>query len=379
MLKNSKVIGTAFFILVLAIIFAIVGKFQYKDVGKIFSPSFFNLFFLVLLVQAVTQISKIKKFHSKVLALIDSISGDLRYSLLIPPMIFGLLPMPAGAMITAEISRSAGEELKIHPKWVFFFNYWFRHVCEFSWPLYGALIIAAGLANIQVTNFIYKTLIYLFIALLIGLLILFTKFRKNHIENERNNDKNKILRNLVSATWPIILIILMLLLKLDLKYSLLLVIAILVITEKVSSKEILNITKHIITSEITIIIISVLIFKGVAENTPILTNFANFLTKHNVPVIILVMLLPMIMAFLTGITSLGIGSTAPILGIFFTMHPYYPYLAYISAITGVLLSPFHLCLISTKEYYKISFKEVYSTITLPILAIQGLAIVLTLL
>jgi integral membrane protein (TIGR00529 family) len=374
MLKNRRLLSTTLFIFGLALTFALFGHFKFSDTPKIFNYTFFNLLILVILVQAITSTFKVKNFHLKVLKLISSLSGDIRYSLLVPPIIFGLLPMPAGAMLTADLSRKAGEELKAERKWVFFFNYWFRHVCEFSWPLYGALIIAAGLANIPVKDFLVSTLPYMGLALLIGLFFLFTRVKGNGNGEKVKAKGSEIIRYLISALWPVILIITLTFMKVDMKITLLVVLLLLFLFERVGFKEIIYTVKNSMISEITLIVLVVLIFKGVVENTSILSSFANFLSRHNVPAIVPVIILPMIMAFLTGITSAGIGATAPILSILFAQNPAFPYVAYISAIAGVLLSPFHLCLITTKEYYKISFKDVYSTILLPVGVIETIAI-----
>jgi hypothetical protein len=379
MLKSSKIVGTTFFIFTLAIIFSVLGKFQVSSIPKLFDYSFFNLLTLVILVQAVTQTFKVNQYDKKVLKLVSSISGDIRYSMVVPPIIFGLLPMPAGAMLTAELTRTAGESLGARKKWIFFFNYWFRHVCEFSWPLYGALILAAGIAGIPLKNFILATLLYFTIAVIIGLVLIFVKVKPNGNKERIKIQPKEILLNLLSALTPVILIIVMIFLKIDLKYSLLIVLALLFLLEKTRLSDILKTLKLSVFSDITLIVLVVLLFKGIVENTDTLNAFARFLTSHKVPQIIPVIILPMIMAFLTGITSAGIGSTAPILQGLFALNPAFPYLAYISAITGVLISPFHLCFITTKEYFKVSFKEVYATITVPILLIQLVAILKALL
>jgi len=366
--KTSKIVNITIFVFILTIIFAILGTFQIRDLKKIFDYNFFNLLILVILVQAITHTFKMSHYDRKVLELISSISGDIRYSMIIPPIFFGLLPMPAGAMLTADLSRTAGENLKTPKKWVFFFNYWFRHVCEFSWPLYSALILAAGISNIPIKKFVSGMLLYFIIALVIGIILLLLKVKPNN--NERIKiPAGELFRNLISTLWPVVLIILLMLLKIDLKYCLAIVLILLFITEKSNFSNILKTLKLSIISEISLIVFMVLIFKGVVENSNTLNMFADFLTTHNVPQIIPVIILPMAMAFLTGLTSAGIGSTGPILQGLFVANPYFPYLAYVSAIAGVLISPFHLCLVTTKEYFKASFRDVYSTILLPTLVV----------
>lgn len=379
MLRNRKIFLTALFILGLAIFFGIIGSFQILLLPKVFDKNFWDLFILVILVQAVTQTFKVNHYDTKVLKLVTSISRDLRSTLVIPPLIFGLLPMPAGAMLTADLTQKAGENLSVHKKWLFFFNYWFRHVCEFSWPLYGALILSAGIAGIPVKDFLLTTFLYMIVAFLGGLIFLVTKVKKIKNGERVHLSFMGLIKKSIETLWPVLLLIVLILFKTEMKLAVLLTLLLLFLVEKAGGKAILTTLKNSVFSDITLIVFVVLIFKGIVERTNTLALFANLLTKHKVPTIVPVVLLPMLMAFLTGITSAGIGSTAPILKGLFALNPYFPYLAYVSAICGVLISPFHLCFITTKEYYKINFVEAYSTILAPITLVMGIAILKTVL
>ncbi|MEO0246894.1 MAG: DUF401 family protein [candidate division WOR-3 bacterium] len=377
MLKNRKILLTALFIAFLAVFLGLIGNFKLKLLPKVFDKNFWDLFILVILVQAVTQTFKVNHYDTKVLKLVTSISKDLRSTLVIPPLIFGLLPMPAGAMLTADLTQKAGENLRVPKKWLFFFNYWFRHVCEFSWPLYGALILSAGIAGIPVKDFLLTTFLYLIIAFISGLIFLLTKVKKIKNGDRIQLSFTGLIVKAFETLWPVILLIFLILLKTEMKLAVLLTLLLLFLLEKTEARAIWTTFRNSVVSDITLIVFVVLIFKGIVERTNTLSLFANLLAKHGVPTIVPVVMLPMIMAFLTGITSAGIGSTAPILKGLFSLNPYFPYLAYVSAICGVLISPFHLCFITTKEYYKINFAEAYSTILVPIMLIMGIAVLKT--
>ncbi len=377
MLKDRKILLTALFIAVLAVFLGLIGNFKLKLLPKVFDKNFWDLFILVILVQAVTQTFKVNHYDTKVLKFVTSISKDLRSTLVIPPLIFGLLPMPAGAMLTADLTQKAGENLRVPKKWLFFFNYWFRHVCEFSWPLYGALILSAGIAGIPVKDFLLTTFLYLIIAFTSGLIFLLTKVKKIKNGDRIQLSFTGLIVKAFETLWPVILLIILILLKTEMKLAVLLTLLLLFLVEKTEARAIWTTFRNSVVSDITLIVFVVLIFKGIVERTNTLSLFANLLAKHGVPTIVPVVMLPMIMAFLTGITSAGIGSTAPILKGLFSLNPYFPYLAYVSAICGVLISPFHLCFITTKEYYKINFAEAYSTILVPIMLVMGIAVLKT--
>jgi len=51
-------------------------------------------------------------------------------------------------------------------------------------------------------------------------------------------------------------------------------------------------------------------------------------------------------------------------------------LAYVGGFTGVLLSPIHLCLIVTIQYFKANFKKIYRILLLPVAFVVLIAMVI---
>ena len=78
------------------------------------------------------------------------------------------------------------------------------------------------------------------------------------------------------------------------------------------------------------------------------------------PLLLLMIGLPMAMSLFTGLAVLSIGTTFPLLLPLSPVSPaVFASILYVSAYTGYLASPLHLCLILTKEYFKCSLYEVY--------------------
>lgn len=65
------------------------------------------------------------------------------------PVLIGLLPMPGGAVFSAPMINAVAKNLHVPEEDKSLINYWFRHTAEMSWPLFPALIMAAGLAGIS--------------------------------------------------------------------------------------------------------------------------------------------------------------------------------------------------------------------------------------
>ena len=70
------------------------------------------------------------------------------------PAIFGTLPMPGGALISAPIIDNEAEELGLTPEKKTFVNLWFRHLSLFVIPLSSSLILASKFANVSIYNLI---------------------------------------------------------------------------------------------------------------------------------------------------------------------------------------------------------------------------------
>jgi hypothetical protein len=84
------------------------------------------------------------------------------------------------------------------------------------------------------------------------------------------------------------------------------------------------------------------------------------------------MLVPLLVGVMTGVTIAPIGIGFPILIPLLQAHPdflYYMMLAFAGGICGVLLSPLHLCLVLTKEYFRADWGGVYRLIWFPVASI----------
>ena len=73
------------------------------------------------------------------------------------PMLIGLLPMPGGAVFSAPLIEAVARDMPIPEVDKSLVNYWFRHTAEMAWPLFPAVILAAGIAGIPTPSLILYT------------------------------------------------------------------------------------------------------------------------------------------------------------------------------------------------------------------------------
>jgi hypothetical protein len=119
-------------------------------------------------------------------------------------------------------------------------------------------------------------------------------------------------------------------------------------------------------------VIAILIFKGMLEDSHAIEAISLEFTELSVPLILITVVLPFIVGGITGITIAFVGSAFPIIvplvyssgeGSFILA---YVMLALISGFVGVLLSPLHLYLVLSNQYFGAAVGRVYSILSCPV-------------
>ena len=118
-------------------------------------------------------------------------------------------------------------------------------------------------------------------------------------------------------------------------------------------------------------IFSILVFKGMLEDSNAVAAITGELTYLKIPLVLIVAILPFLVGLITGITIAFVGSAFPILIPLIASldagSNIYPYLmlAVVCGFSGVLLSPVHLCLILSNQYFEVSMEAVYKYLWKP--------------
>jgi len=113
------------------------------------------------------------------------------------------------------------------------------------------------------------------------------------------------------------------------------------------------------------VVVSILIFKGILEDSNAVSLISNDLIKLKIPILLVSVLLPLFVGLITGLTIAVMGISLPILiplvhsiGDGSMMLPYVM-VVMVCGFAGVLLSPLHLCLILSNEYFNVGMGSVY--------------------
>ncbi|MCJ7704024.1 MAG: DUF401 family protein, partial [Desulfobacterales bacterium] len=297
---------------------------------------------------------------------------DIRLVIALLPAIIGLMPIMGGALVSAPMVVEGSDELKLTPERRTFINYWFRHLWEYVLPTYPALVLAASLIGIPIRKLCWLNLPLTPAAILSGVIVGYWGVSKSTKAYENLSERTAIwilLKNLAPLVFALILVVGF---KVELVFAFGITIAGMILFFRIGRQNILKGFKESIGVELLLTVAFVTGFKKVLESSQAIPAVSEALSSLGIPLWLVAMLIPLLVGVMTGVTIAPIGIGFPILIPLLQTHPdflYYMMLAFAGGICGVLLSPLHLCLVLTKEYFRADWRGVYRLIWFPVASI----------
>jgi len=343
-----------------------------------------ELFLIIVLVQYVGAVQKSRRMYDRLIDSLNTMIRDKRLVAMVSPAIIGFLPMPGGALLSAPLVQVSTDKMRLKPAFNAFLNFWFRHDWELIWPLYAGLLLFQNMSRIPMRRIILFQLPFSLLHIAMGLVVSFLYFRRHGIRREHPGPSNGLhatLRDFFAGTWPILAVILLFfvklppLLPLPLHLALLLVAAILSIWKKVGVKEIGAIVFGKTTVRSLLVIAAVIIFQRVLQVSSAFDALKTMDISLGL-VVFFIFLVSFTVAFLTGVNTAYIAIAFPVLLPLIQHLPNYFYLSlyiYVIGYAGILVSPLHLCLVLTNEYFEAPLLEVYRYMAIPILLMMTIA------
>ena len=327
-----------------------------------------SLFGIIILVLYLGNLLQLKGNFKKMVDSFKNLIPEPRLILALPSSFIGLLPMIGGALMSAPIVEEAGQRWKLTPAWKTFLNYWFRHIWEYSWPLYVNMILASAILQIPIKRIATVQFPFTVLAAILGLIILFKHVHR--LPDEKTGGKFlKSLLNLILSIWPIFLVIMLIFVF---KFSMLLALAatafLTQIFFRMDFRERSRILWQSISLKTIFLIASVMVFKRILEVSGALESVTGVFQSEGISAYLLLFAVPFFLGLLTGVNHAYVGISFPILlPIFGSENPdmVLVMFAYVSGFVGILLSPTHLCLVLTLDYFKAELRDVYKILLWP--------------
>ncbi|WP_456474142.1 DUF401 family protein, partial [Candidatus Pyrohabitans sp.] len=294
---------------------------------------------------------------SRLTSAISSMGG--KAVLVTVPLIIGLLPMPAGALVSAMMLAGMVKEQGIPREKATFANYWFRHLWIPTWPLYPAFIITMGVVETSAMELIRINLPLTLAALFAGLLITYPD-----LEFRSKGGFRGAFPALALNAWPIIAIILLALVAgVELAYAMLAVLFLTLAYTRPSPDKLIEIGRKALDPRMGVLIYGVMLFRNGIEASSAASRVIEMLSGAGLPITVVALVVSFLIGFAVGI-EMGPPSIALPLFISFVgrgdaIVGDHLLLIFAAGYLGVQLSPMHLCFTVSAEYFKASMTKVY--------------------
>ena len=331
-----------------------------------------RLYIIIVSVLYITMIQKEKKMFDQLLSSLRSIFRNDKIVSMIAPSIIGLLPMPGGALVSAPLVEKATEKMAMSNEFKTYLNYWFRHVWEFVWPIYAGLLLFEAMSGITLKIIVLNQAPYTILNVLTGYIIVSWYLRKDKSASAPpppNGTVGKTINDFIGGIWPVLMIILLFFIfSIPLYISMILTSVMLTLIKRVSIKEVSQMLFSKLIGRTMLLMGSVLVFQKIIY----ISNVFGTTSPEDLSfsfLIFLCFLISFSIGFLTGVNTAYIAISFPILLPLIQGLPNYVNLSiyiYVIGFSGILLSPVHLCLVFTNEYFKSNLLKVYKYLFPPV-------------
>jgi integral membrane protein (TIGR00529 family) len=326
---------------------------------------------------ALSRLMEVKGLLTSLAATMERLGPRLAMHLV--PATIGLVPMPAGALVSATALRDLAGRIGLTPERVTFINYWFRHIWESSLPVYPSIIATSIILSVQLSSVTLTLLPMTALVIALGTVSSYRMLKRSKKDRtEERTSKGSIVCNLMRASWPILLIVALVLAGVDAVIAFPL--AFVLLAQRAKWPELKTALKYGADLRILFLLYAVMLFKATIEGAGAAHTLFSDMQYIGLPTPVLLAFLPFLTGFATGISMGFVGISLPLLVPFIALgsqvSSYALILAYISGYVGVLLSPLHLCLILSTAYFKASLAKVYRLVLPPLLAIEAVAVLI---
>ncbi len=323
-----------------------------------------ELFFALTLIRVLEMVLRERQVLAKMMEAAKKLLRRRRAVLVSMPLLIGLLPSLGGAYFSAPMVEESAKGLRMSGEEKAFINYWYRHPWEYMLPLYPGIILAAAVSHIELRSLILANSIYSVLIFATGFFFSMRGIGENAAAGKGSDEPEKKASSrisMVTSFLPVIAtLLLVIVFHVRLAYALGAVIFALIIFYRFTLKDMLRAVKYGFTTEVITLIFGVMLFMFTMDKSGAVVNLSRYFAYEGIPILPIIFILPFLSGLLTGITVGFVGGTFPIIiSLAGGAHLNEITFAFAAGFVGVLLSPVHLCLVLTREYFKADIWGIY--------------------
>lgn len=302
------------------------------------------------------------------------------------PALIGLLPMPGGALFSAPMVEEVCRGHEVAPAHRSALNYWYRHIWEHTWPLYPGLILALTLLGVSWPELAARQVALGAFMVLGGLPLL---LRLPPAMRARGPAAPAgALGQLARALLPVATIVLAVIALTPVFEALPegrlpavvaggvrqfgpigvgLVLALGVATgqARLSRAAFLGLLRRSDLAALPVLVVAVMVFQAALDQLDLAGRIAVELHTFHIPVLAVIVVLPFLAGFSTGLAVGFVGTSFPIvlplaesLAHGGSVLPW-AVVAYGFGHLGQMSSPIHLCMVVSNRHFGASYAPVY--------------------
>ena len=302
------------------------------------------------------ELSKSGSLHGMVVTLRNIFSSN-KVTLAFMPAFLGLLPSLGGARFSAPIVQEASEGIAVDDEQKSAINLWFRHIFEFSNPLMPGVILACGIANVSIGDLIDQVGWVTILCFVLGWIFLIVPLKITDPEKATNTQHDRTIdwKSLILAFGPIVTSFL-LIVAFDVQAALamgLVVVAFIPLyfwfKRPISVKSVFT---ESLDKKLFFNVVCILYFIQLLTVIGTLDEIVNVFNNSALPQAVIIACLSFIFGVMTGMGQGYIAIVMPIVALMAPGNIVLVGIAMVYGMAGQMVTPTHLCILVTVEYFK---------------------------
>ena len=302
------------------------------------------------------ELRKSGSLHGMVVTLRNIFSSN-KVTLAFMPAFLGLLPSLGGARFYAPIVQEASEGIAVDDEQKSAINLWFRHIFEFSNPLMPGVILACGIANVSIGDLIDQVGWVTILCFVLGWIFLIIPLKITDLEKATNTQHDRTIdwKSLVLAFGPIVTSFL-LIVAFNVQAALamgLVVVAFIPLyfwfKRPISVKSVFT---ESLDKKLFFNVICILYFIQLLTVIGTLDEIVSVFNNSSLPQAVIIACLSFIFGVMTGMGQGYIAIVMPIVALMAPGNIVLVGIAMVYGMAGQMVTPTHLCILVTVEYFK---------------------------
>jgi hypothetical protein len=323
--------------------------------NALFSPGAITLFASFYVIMFLEHVLRVNGVLERLMMASRVVISDARVVMVMLPAFLGFLPSLGGALFSAPLVNKAAEGISISAERKFLINYWYRHVWEYFLPIYPSLLLAQQILNVPMGDFITGGFLYTPLAMVVGAWLCFRgipgsgKVQGSAIEQPTRAHY----WDMAMALGPIAAVLLFVVFfRMSVIVATGIVVLVMMVCFRYNLEKFLAGAKDAFHIKTFSAIAGVLIFKEMLMKSGAIHEIVGSVASLAVPPVIMVGLLAFVVSWVTGMPQATVGIVFPLIAALDPGQVAMGIVAMVCITAGQMMSPMHLCLVVTQEYFK---------------------------